>query len=68
MLYCARRYDEGIVQCKANQDMALRSPDALDQLRAVYAAQGEEFRCRFGISISRTPPALIAALTCFKRL
>ena len=39
-LYLARRYDEALAQCKANQDLDPTSLDALDRLGVVYAADG----------------------------
>jgi TolB-like protein/DNA-binding winged helix-turn-helix (wHTH) protein/Tfp pilus assembly protein PilF len=66
MLYYARRYDEALAQCKANQDLDPRSPDALDPLGAVYAAKGMDSEAASTFLRSQelwgASPAMIAAL------
>jgi len=65
-LYFARRYDEALAQCKANQDLDPSSQDARDEIGAVYAAKGmdSEAAATFIESLERggAPQAMIAAL------
>jgi TolB-like protein/DNA-binding winged helix-turn-helix (wHTH) protein/Tfp pilus assembly protein PilF len=70
-LYFARRYDEALAQCKANQDLDPRSPEALDQLGAVYAAKGMDSEAASAHLRSHellgASPAMIAALKAGQR-
>jgi TolB-like protein/DNA-binding winged helix-turn-helix (wHTH) protein/Tfp pilus assembly protein PilF len=65
-LYLARRYDEALAQCKANQDLDPSSLDALDRLGAVYAAKEMDSMAAatFIQSLERegASPAMIAAV------
>ncbi len=71
MLYYARRYDEALAQCKANQDLDPRSPDTLDSLGAVYAAKGMDSEAASTFLRSQelwgASPAMIAALKTGQR-
>ena len=70
-LYFARRYDEALAQCKANQDLNPGSPDALDQLGAVYAAKGMDSEAALAFlrshELGGASPAMIAALKTGER-
>ncbi len=65
-LYFARRYDEALAQCKANQDLDPSSPIPLAQLGGVYAAKGMDSEAAAASiqSLERggASPVLIAAL------
>jgi TolB-like protein/DNA-binding winged helix-turn-helix (wHTH) protein/Tfp pilus assembly protein PilF len=70
-LYFTRRYDEALAQCKANQDLDPGSPNALDQLGAVYAAKGMDSEAALAFlrshELGGASPAMIAALKTGER-
>ena len=64
-------HDWEFCQCKANQDLDPRSPEALDQLGAVYAAKGMDSEAASAHLRSHellgASPAMIAALQAGQR-
>jgi TolB-like protein/Tfp pilus assembly protein PilF len=65
-LYLARRYDEALAQCRANQDLDPSSVDALDRLGAIYAAKGTDSMAAAtfiqSLEHEGASPAMIAAV------
>jgi TolB-like protein/DNA-binding winged helix-turn-helix (wHTH) protein/Tfp pilus assembly protein PilF len=66
MLYYARRYDEALAQCKANQDLDPSSGEALWAVGNVYAAKGMDSEAASTFLRSQelwgSSPTMIAAL------
>jgi tetratricopeptide (TPR) repeat protein len=65
-LYFARRYDEALAQCQANQDLDPTSPIPLAQLGRIYAAKGMDSEAATAsiqsLQKGGATPALIAVL------
>ena len=71
MLYYARRYDEGLAQCKANVDLDQSSPIPFAELGSIYAAKGMDSEAALAFlrseELSGASPAMMAALKTGER-